>query len=201
VQGNLTIAGGTVEFEGGTERDADAPPWDIYHLEGTEKQPVGEGGALADVQIEELRIEMPAPQPGGVTGNNRVMIGTWSKHIDATGQEKEEFHACLTIRDDCTVEVGGNLVVKGQITAGTIVGGRLTDAARNAAASALTSGILATSARLGEDPGTLRLGGTARSGVSIDAFVTRLEQDANFRNAFVERMKDSALLTVTDISS
>lgn len=198
VQGNLMIAGGAVEFEAGPARDPKAPSWDIYHVEGTETQPVGVGGADVDVRIEELRIEMPAPLPGGVTGNNRVVIGTWSKRLDATGEEKEEFHPCLTVRDDCNVEVSGNLVVKGQITAGTIVGGRLSDAARNAAASALTSGILATSARLGETTGTSPSG--PRAFVTIEAFATQLERDANFRNAFVERMKNSTLLTVTPVT-
>ena len=201
MNGNLMIAGGAVEFLGGPARDLTAPPWDIYHFEGEETQIVN--GQPVQVPIEELRIEMPAPQPGGATGNNRVVIGTWSKHLDATGQEKEEFHACLTIRDNCDVEVGGNLVVKGQITAGTIVGGRLTDAARNVAASALTSGILATSARLGELPGADSSGGLiggARTGVSLEALATRLENDEAFRNAFVAKMQTSSRLTVTPVT-
>jgi hypothetical protein len=186
IQGNLMIAGGAVEFEGGPARDLAAPPWDIYHFSD------------ANSDAEELRIEMPAPVAGGVTGNNRVVIGTWSKHLDATGAEKEEFHPCLTIRDDCTVEVSGNLVVNGQITAEAIVGGRLTDAARNAATAALASGILATSSRLAGIPGT----GPANARitpavVSVDAVANRLEADQAFRDAFVERMKNSPVLAVT----
>ena len=196
MNGNLTIAGGAVEFVAGPARDLTAPPWDIYHFEGEETQIIE--GQPVQVPIEELRIEMPAPALGGATGNSRVVIGTWSKQLDATGQEKEDFHPCLTIKDNCDVEVSGNLVVKKQITAGTIVGARLSDAALNVASSALTSGILATSARLGELAGASPSGTRVTTvAASVEAFATRLEQDTAFRNAFVERMRTSTLLTVT----
>ena len=194
MQGNLMIAGGAVEFKAGPARDLKAPTWDIYHYEGTEDPPPG---STNKVPVHELRIEMPAPPAGGFSGTNRVVIGTWSKQVDAAGVETEQFHPCLTIRDNCNVEVAGDLVVKGQITARAIVGARLSDAARNAVSSALTSGILATSARLGELPDPAALVGAPRISASLEDFATRLERDPTFRNAFVERMKNSTLLTVT----
>lgn len=194
VQGNLVVAGGAVEFQAGVARDPMAPPWDIYHLKTTETQIID--GVEQGVDVEELRIEMPAARPGGVEGNNRVVVGTWSKHLDATGQEKEEFHPCLTIRDNCTVEVAGNLVVNGNITAKTVVGGRLTDEARNALTSALSSGILATSGRLpavsAQPSPTL-----AQLTPPLDAVVSRLENEEAFRNEFIQKMTASSRLNVS----
>ncbi len=192
IQGNLTIAGGAIEFEAGPARDRNAPAWDIYHFQGTEDQ-----GQNKNVPIEELRIEIPV---NATRGNNRVVIGTWSKHLDAAGQEKEEFHACLTVHDNCNVEVAGDLIVKGKVTASAFAGARLSDAARNAATSALTSGILATSARLCQLPGTSpSITGIGTTPISIDDIATRLEQDQSFRDAFVQKMKSSTLLTVTEV--
>ncbi len=139
IYGNLSIAGGVIEFGAGTARDPELPPWNIYRLSSDE--PAG---------VDELRIEMAATPAGGIAGNNRVVIGAWFKGPDENGQEKEQFQPCLIISDDLSVEVIGNLIVKGQITARKIVEGQLTDAARNAAAAALMSGILATTGRLPE---------------------------------------------------
>jgi hypothetical protein len=187
VQGNLVMNGGAVEFVAGPNRDAAAPPWDIYHLKQGD--------------VEELRIEMAAAPVGAIAGNNRVVIGAWFKGPDETGQEKEEFHPCLTIRDDCTVEVSGNLVVKGKITAKEIVGGQLSDAARNAAASALVSGILTTSARLPDLPNAAppppTLTGAPVAIASVDNFVDRLEHEEAFRNEFIEKMRGSTVLNVS----
>lgn len=191
VQGNLVIDGGAVEFKAAPERDLSTPSWDIYHFVGKETQVIGNDPQ--DINIEELRIEMPAPT-GGVTGNNRIVIGTWSKHLDATGQEKEEFHACLTIKDDCTVEVSGNLVVNGNIKANTVIGGRLTEDARNALTSALASGILSTSARLPGFPLPAPPPPPPLPLVSLDALVTRLEQEEDFRQQFVDKMKRNPVL-------
>ena len=178
VQGNLTIAGGAIEFEAGPARDKNVPSWGIYHIR--------ENG----VAIEELRIEMPV---NATPGNNRVVIGTWSKHLDAAGQEKEEFHACLTVKDNCVVEVAGDLIVKGRVDADVFVRGQLSSAALSAATSALTSGILATSGRLGQLPGTSSVvTGTG----TVDDFANRLERDTAFRDNFIQRMQSSALLEV-----
>jgi hypothetical protein len=91
VQGDLTVAGGAVALLAGPARSPDAPwPWHIYHVED-EKQ-----------ARHELRIEM------GASGGNQVVVGSWS------AQDKA-FQPCLTIADDCTVTVHGNLVVEGRI--------------------------------------------------------------------------------------
>lgn len=186
IQGNLVVAGGAVEFEAGPARDRVAPPWDIYHFK--------------EADVEELRIEMAAPPTGGIAGNNRVVIGAWFKGLDETGQEKEEFHPCLTIRDDCTVEVGGNLVVKGQITARAIVPGQLTEGARSVAASALASGILTTPTpppRLSSEVPPPNLVAAPLASVALETFVHRLETEEAFRNEFVEKMKHNPTLDVS----
>ena len=136
--GNLTMAAGAIEFEAGSARSSTAPPWNIYH--------VSENG------FDELRIEMAAPQTGGQAGRNQVVIGAWFKGIDETGQETEKFHPCLTIRDDGTVRVEGSLIVNGFVVAQSITPRTQSDAARNAAASALMSGIVGTTSRLPEVP-------------------------------------------------
>src|SRR6185436_12374823 len=134
--GNLTMSAGAIEFEAGSSRASGAPPWNIYH--------VSENGN------EELRIEMAAPQAGGLGGTNQIVIGAWFKGLDETGQETEKFHPCLTILDDGTIRIDGNLIVTGHVTARTITPRPLSDAARNVAASALMSGIVGTTSRLPE---------------------------------------------------
>jgi hypothetical protein len=134
--GNLTMSAGAIEFEAGSARSSKAPPWNIYHLSENGKQ--------------ELRIEMAAPQTGGLGGRNQVVIGAWFKGLDETGQETEKFHPCLTISDDGTVKIAGDLIVNGVVTANSITPRNVSQAAKNAAASALVSGILGTTSRLPE---------------------------------------------------
>jgi hypothetical protein len=92
VAGDLLIAGGAVEFGVGPAPQV-AVPWSIYHV------PNG-------AQSEELRIEMAQRPAGG--GRNEVVIGSW----DA---EAKQFRPCLSVADDCTVTIFGNLVIKGQL--------------------------------------------------------------------------------------
>jgi hypothetical protein len=134
--GNLTMSGGAIEFEAGSARASNAPPWNIYHLSENGNQ--------------ELRIEMAAPQAGGLGGRNQVVIGAWFKGIDETGQETEKFHPCLTILDNGTVRIEGDLVVNGRVIARSITPRAVSQAAQNAAASAFTSGIVGTTSRLPE---------------------------------------------------
>ena len=86
--GDLKVEGGAIEFGVGTVTSRQ--PWRIYHN-------------LEDSK-HELRIEM-AGETGGL---NQVVIGVWSA-------EEKKFKPCLTVADDCTVTVHGNLVVEGQI--------------------------------------------------------------------------------------
>lgn len=190
--GHLTMAGGAIEFEAGTARAKGLPAWNIYHLAGEQNQ-----------GIEELRVEMAAPPAGGVGGNNQVVIGAWFKGPDETGQDKEEFHPCLTIDDKCTVTVHGNLVVKGQvegqINAPLRAEGQLSADARNFAAGALMSGIVGTSARLPDLPGipsgklvqtdfaTMR----ADSASFVGAVADRLAADPTLMTAFADLIKAS----------
>jgi hypothetical protein len=101
LHGDLTVAGGAIEF--GVGDCPDTPqPWRIYHCKQTSRQ----GGT--DVELDELRIEM-ASTPAG---QNRVVIGSWNT------QEKK-FHPCLTIVDDCSVTVHGDLIVEGRLIENT----------------------------------------------------------------------------------
>jgi hypothetical protein len=104
IAGNLALHGGAAEFQPGDERDANEPPWRIYHVED------------AAQDTHELRIEMARAAAGGTPGLNQVVIGSWRKAVDDTGAETEAFHPCLTIADDGTVTVHGNLVVMGSVT-------------------------------------------------------------------------------------
>lgn len=181
VEGNLVIAGGAVEFEATNAVDNRAYPWTIYRT--------------ADGTTNQLRIEMAAA--AGLQ-KSEVVIGAWFKGPDATGQEKEMFHPCLTIRDDCSVEVGGNLVVKGTITADKVIEGQLSVAASNFAASALASGILSTTGRLPGLPGSAtNVVSAAVVPASVDTIVNQLETDEAFRDEFIKKMADSQVLSVS----
>jgi hypothetical protein len=191
IYGNLTMAGGAIEFEAGTARDAKMPPWNIYHLAAENNGP------------EELRIEMAAA-PAGKGGNNQVVIGAWFKGPDETGQVKEIFHPCLSIDANCTVTVYGNLVVKGQITgqvnASLKAEGQLSADALSFAAGALMSGIVGTSAQLSgpsaasiakpsgqSDFATVMAGGAP----FVSAVADSLAADSALMTAFAERIKAS----------
>lgn len=181
VEGNLVIAGGAVEFETTNAPDDRAYPWTIYRF--------------SDGVTNQLRIEMAA---GTGAGKNEVVIGAWFKGPDDTGQEKEMFHPCLTIRDNCTVEVSGNLVVKGTITADKVIEGQLSTAASNFAAAALSSGILSTTARLPGLPATTtNVVSAAVVPDPVDNVVNQLETDAAFRDEFVKKMAGSQVLNVS----
>jgi hypothetical protein len=100
LHGNLKMAKGAIEFRAGAARQPDAPPWRIYHLEND------------NGNEHKLYIEMDKHDQGGMPGLNQVVIGFW---FAEEGQEAA-FKPCLTIRDDRTVVVHGNLVVEGKIT-------------------------------------------------------------------------------------
>ncbi len=138
--GNLTLAGGALEFEAGTARDPGATPWSIYRVSDAK------GG------VEELRIEMAGSAPGGLAGKNQVVVGSWFKGTDETGNPKEMFHSCLTISDDGTVTVHGNLKVegsvKGNIEVRSRVEGQLNAAARGFATSAFMGGVIGAGGQL-----------------------------------------------------
>jgi hypothetical protein len=125
VEGDVTADRTAVEFQAGTARPANAPPWRIYHLED------------AAAGTHELRIEMARPPAGGTPGANEVVIGTWAQ--PEGGQPG--FQPCLTVGDDCSVTVRGNLVVQGRITGVGGVSGRLSSQAEAFIGAALLSGM------------------------------------------------------------
>lgn len=131
--GDLTVAGGRIEFEAGEARTG-ARPWSLCHVEG------------ASDGAHELRVEMARAPAGGQLGNNRVVVGAWFKARDAEGNEKEAFQPCLTVDDSCTVTVHGNLVVLGQLTeAGPRTSAGITQEARAFIAGGFMSGVGGTS--------------------------------------------------------
>jgi hypothetical protein len=119
IQGNLTIGDGGLEI--GVGPATSPQPWRVYRVQ------TDASGAVHN----ELRVEME----GGGNGNNQVVFGAWSA-------KDAKFKPCLTIADDGTVTVGGNLVVKGKldVNPGAVVAGQLsTEAMAYVASGALTS--------------------------------------------------------------
>lgn len=149
LDGNLTVDKGAIEFKAGTARSQDASSWHIYHLTGVIDPDDPE--TLKD----DLRIEMP----GGTPGNNRVVIGTWSA-------EDKEFKPCLTIADDCSVTVHGNLIMEGRIQEGAdLVEEQFSPEAKRQISTSFKSGIARANLPLpGLGAGLYRLG--LKSGTS-----------------------------------
>ncbi|MCI0584213.1 MAG: hypothetical protein L0227_15235 [Chloroflexi bacterium] len=148
VRGNLTVEGtarvvrGTLAFDGRPSSRSPVP-WSIY------RATIG-----SDQAGDELRIEMA---PGN--GINRVAVGAWSRE---TGQ----FKPCLTVADDCTVTVDGDLIVEDSIVLGdrtwTADGdARLTVQADTAALRMVESGISgqASGAAVGQSQLAMRTAG------------------------------------------
>ncbi len=96
--GGLKIAGGAIDFHAGGARVPEevpvAHPWQVYHreLESGER---------------ELRIEIEGPGDG----MNRAVIGTFS-------EEEGAFVPILSVADNQTVTVHGDLVVEGLLIRG-----------------------------------------------------------------------------------
>lgn len=97
LQGDVSVAGGALEI--GVGPAAAPQPWRLYRVEQID--PTG-------AACSELRIEMQ----GGSGGDNQVVFGAWSP-------KENKFKPCLTISDDGTVTVAGNLVVHGKVDAKT----------------------------------------------------------------------------------
>jgi hypothetical protein len=183
--GDLTMAGGRIEFEAGEARQQ-ARPWSVCHVED-------ESGA------HELRVEMARAPQGGELGNNRVVVGAWFKGPDGQGGESEAFHPCLTIDDGGTVTVHGNLVVLGQLTeAGPRAAAGITQEARSFITGGYMSGVSGTSslfpARAPAPDDVITLAApaprSARAGdAGVDALALNLEADPEQLAAFAERLK------------
>lgn len=96
VHGDVTIDNGTLEFAVG-QAVSTPQPWRIYRVLEAPQDPQG-------ADLHQLRIEMASEG----NGHNQVVIGAFS-------EESKEFVPCLTIADDCTVTVHGNLVIGGSL--------------------------------------------------------------------------------------
>jgi hypothetical protein len=122
VEGNLTVSGGSLEI--GVGPAASPQPWRLYRV----REP--DAGKFRN----ELRIEM-----GSVAGEaNQIVFGVWSV-------KDNKFKPCLTVADDGTVTVSGNLVVQGKLNVNpeNVVAGQLTSEARALVATGAVSSVSA----------------------------------------------------------
>jgi hypothetical protein len=189
VYGDVALAGRALELRPGDARSPDDGPWRLYHVEDTG-------------DVHELRIEMARPAAGGVAGLNEVVIGSWAKTVDATGAEVEGFRPCLSVSDDCTVTVHGNLVVEGSIVEGVdLVTGGLSDEAARMALAAHLGGVGAAGFlldRLYRSPATsrqrrvamTRMAMRAMPNETIRAFSESLAADALRLDEFAHYLRD-----------
>jgi hypothetical protein len=164
LHGDLTVVGRAIELGEGTVRDPADPPWRLYRVrDGTE---------------HELRVEM-AGSGGGTPGLNQVVIGTF---VDGA------FQPCLTVADDCTVTVHGNLVVEGEIRNPEYVRGVLGDDADRLAVAAFMTGSAGPSSLL---PRLYR--SPFPSGVSpedeVRALAQRIAADPDLRSGLAETLR------------
>jgi hypothetical protein len=136
LRGNAEIGGGltvgdAVQLEPGQPPPTQSP-WSLYRV------------AQSGDPTQTLRIEIPSRAAAGGPVNE-VAIGRWGK--DASG--KESFQACLTVRDDCTVTIAGDLIVQGTVRAGGgLITGQLSQDARRIVLSSQLSGVGGASALL-----------------------------------------------------
>lgn len=125
LEGSLTLTGGGLEFGEGSV--SSPQPWRIYR-----SREQGETGKFHD----DLRIEMGSDGQG----RNQIVFGSWSV-------KEKKFKPSLTVADDGTVTVAGNLVVQGQlrINPDEIVPGKMAPQAEAvvAAAAASAAGVTA----------------------------------------------------------
>ncbi|MCG8353894.1 MAG: hypothetical protein MI924_39520 [Chloroflexales bacterium] len=106
VYGDLTMAGGGIEFGVGTASAKQARPWQIYHHVEQTSPDDSQTDAIPEA-LHQLRIEMAL----GAQRLSQVVVGAWSP-------DDQAFKPCLTVADNCQVTVHGNLVVQGVLTEG-----------------------------------------------------------------------------------
>lgn len=99
--GNVTV-GGALELESAPARTAPRP-WSLYHEEAADGS-------------HELHMELPSSTTASV--QHEVVVGAWRAVTLPDGSEEERFAPCLTVAEDGTVTVHGNLVVEGTLIAG-----------------------------------------------------------------------------------
>jgi hypothetical protein len=133
VHGDLTVAGGALEFEPGTAAAASPAPWKIYHAED------------ASDGTHELRVEID----DGGTGTNQFVIGAFNP-------DENKFQECLIVDDSGVVTVKGDLTLEGLLIPNhpdpqvrwDIVQAMLTEEAKAFIAAGFLSGIGGASAVL-----------------------------------------------------
>lgn len=126
--GDLTLNGGFVGLGASQVADMDkvSYPSSIYHIKALsdpDKADPSKTDQTKTDPAEELRIELP--HANADQGRAEVVIGAWSA-------KEKTFKPCLTVADDRTVTVHGNLIVEGFInnTQADLLAPPLSDAAR-----------------------------------------------------------------------
>jgi hypothetical protein len=165
INGNLTVSNGSVEF--GVSQASSGHPWTIYsHLE------TQQGSELR----RELRIEID----GNSGGKHQVVIGVWSA--------QNKFKPILTIADDSTVTVHGNLIVEGKVD-GNINGAPVPPPPLSPEASSVVTGSFLSGA--GGSPVLLAQTGASamHSEESIRAAAHTLSSSPGHLSKFVDVLK------------
>jgi hypothetical protein len=170
--GALTVAGqlavgGQVEFQG----SAAQPGWGLQLVRDDAHS------------VTELRIQMDATD-GSAT--RRTVIGCWG--------QSGSFTPLLSIADDGTVTVHGDMIISGTVhAAGGVVPAQLSDQASQFAASALVSGVGAAASLLDKVSSGAFAPRTATTPTAVahtaNQLVAHLEQDLAHAETFAEQIK------------
>jgi len=178
VRGDLTVDGGAVQF--GKAVGPMAPiPWRIYRVQEDAAGGAAVGAGTAK-SVDELRIVMQGP---GAAGTNQVAIGVF---VDG------KFKPCLTVADDCTVTIYGDLIVHGKIVS-EISKAALSEQAKAIAASVFTGGLMQSlNLVIGGSPGAHKLAFieaalTADPEGTVDALAAQLRE----RPELLTRFRDA----------
>lgn len=172
VRGNVTVHGdvtvdGALELGVGPAQAAPSP-WSI--------------SVVQSGPAEELRVELPAPS-GGTPA--QVVVGHW----DA---DTKQFKPCLTVGDDCTVTVTGDLVVQGSLTmGGEFVAPGLGPEARRAALSTFLTGVGGASTLLNRFYQSTFTAAALASDVGVRRIARELADNPDRRAAFAAVVKES----------
>jgi hypothetical protein len=174
VHGKLAIAAGSLEFG---VAPAESPlPWHVYRYLET---------AGGNVASSELRIEIDS----GSGGLNQLVVGSWS-------EKQNKFVPALTVADDGTVTVHGDLVVEGTVsgptdaTDPTTVKGPLTPAAQSFVTGSLMAGAAGASALLAQEQASVAAGSTpAQAEANMRAVALGIHTNPGMLASFVNLLK------------
>jgi hypothetical protein len=149
VQGKLSVKNHSIAWTpiDGTKQTVPKKPhpWQIYYAIVEAEQPATEAQQAGQPKpvLHQLRIEMgEGIHDANQLPTNQVVIGAWSP-------TEKIFKPCLTVSNNRSVKVHGNLIIEGRLTeTQSRPEQRLTPEARNVALSSSLTGIAGASALL-----------------------------------------------------